>query len=48
MTTSDTMPTHTIREHPNHMDEKVQPYDNRPAPQINKHGRHADATNATL
>jgi hypothetical protein len=43
------IPTYTIRKPTNHMDEKVRSCDyNRLRPQFNKHGRHADVTNATL
>jgi hypothetical protein len=49
MTTTDHMATYTIRKTTNHMDEKLRSCDyDRPRPQINNHGRHAEATNATL
>jgi len=54
MFATDNTYTHITRRPTNHMDEKVSAcdtliYDNdRPRPQINKHGRHAGTTNATL
>ena len=49
MFATDNTYTHITRRPTNHMDEKVSACDNdRPRPQINKHGRHAGTTNATL
>jgi len=49
MTTIHHTPTHTILRPTNPMDEKVSSSDyDRPRPQINKHDRHAGATNCTL